>query len=239
MTLRVVIADDEPVARRRLRRLLAAIPDVEVVGEAGDGARTIAAVEATRPDVVLLDIQMPEGDGLSVGRRLSGRRPLVVFVTAFDRFAVHAFDQQAVDYVLKPVSDVRLAAALDRARDRLGLLGGRARRWVERLAVRSEGQVHLVAVADIEWIEAAGNYAVLHAGRASHILRDTLARLERDLDPEVFVRIHRSTIVRLDRVMRLDVAGRGDYRVRLSGGPTLALSRTYRDRIERALGRRI
>jgi two-component system LytT family response regulator len=252
MALRVVVVDDEPIARRRLRRLLASIANVAIVGEAGDGHRALACIDETQPDLVLLDVQMPECDGLTVSRRLRPPRPLVVFVTAFDKFAVEAFDVQAVDYLLKPVSDVRLGAAIDRVRRRLATTSPQhasrgvsrmaevgPRRWLDRLPIRSEGCVELVAVADIDWLEAADNYVVVHAGRKNHVLRDTLTRLERDLDPAVFVRIHRSTIVRVDRIVRLDVAMRGDYDVRLRDGTALVLSRTCRTRVERALGRRL
>jgi two-component system LytT family response regulator len=238
MTIRVVVVDDEPIARRRLKRLLAAIGGVELVGEAGDGRAALEVLERTRPHLVLLDIQMPEGDGLAVMRRVPLPRPLVVFVTAFDAFAVQAFDVQAVDYLLKPVSEDRLAAALDRVRERIGSpRSGQSRRWIERLPIRREGRIDLVPVADIDWIEAADNYAIVHAGRRSHILRETLTRLEAELDPSRFVRVHRSTIVRVDRIARLDVALRGDYDLTLRDGTQLVLSRTFRGRLARALGR--
>lgn len=238
MTIRVVVVDDEPIARRRLKRLLGAIGGIELVGEAGDGRGAQEVLERTLPDLVLLDIQMPEGDGLAVMRRVQPPRPLVVFVTAFDSFAVQAFDVQAVDYLLKPVSENRLAAALDRVRERMGARGPRPmRRWIERLPVRHDGRIDLVPVADIDWIEAADNYAIVHAGRRSHILRETLTRLEAQLDPSRFARVHRSTIVRVDRIVQLDVALRGDYDLTLRDGTRLVLSRTFRRRLARTLGR--
>jgi two-component system LytT family response regulator len=235
-----MVVDDEPLARRRLTRLLAGMRGVEVAGEAGDGPTALARIQHTAPSVVLLDVQMPEMDGLAVSRRLRPPRPLIVFVTAFDRFAVEAFDVQAIDYLLKPVSETRLAAALDRVRERLSLAGPATppRRPIERLPVRSQGRVDLIPVADIDWLEAADNYVVVHAGRRTHILRDTLSRLEAELDPTAFARIHRATIVRIDRIIRLDVATRGDYRVTLADGTDVTMSRTFKEKLEQAIGRR-
>jgi two-component system LytT family response regulator len=248
MTLRTVIVDDEPIARRRLRRLAESLGGVDVVGEAGDGDRAVELVRASQPDLVLLDVQMPALDGLGVIGRLKGRRPLVVFVTAFETFAVRAFDVHAVDYLLKPVSRRRLGEAIERARARLAVTatrgqlpansGGRPT-WLDRLPVRLEGRVRLVEVATIDWVEAADNYVVVHAGRDTHVLRETLGSLEAALDPSRFVRIHRSTIVRIDRVTRLESALRGDYAAILADGTELMLSRTYRPAFERAIGRRI
>jgi two-component system LytT family response regulator len=238
-----MVVDDEPLARRRLKRLLSGLRGVSVTAEAGDGPTALARIQQTSPDLVLLDVQMPEMDGLAVSRRLRPPRPLVVFVTAFDAFAVQAFDVQAVDYLLKPVSETRLAAAIERVRDRLAAPpAGRtesAGRAIDRLPIRSEGRVDLVAVADIDWLEAADNYVVVHCGRTTHVLRDTLSRLEADLPAAAFVRIHRSTIVRIDRIVRCDVATRGDYRVTLADGTALALSRTFTPRLERAIGRKL
>jgi two-component system, LytTR family, response regulator len=245
---RVVVVDDEPLARRRLKRLLAASGAATMVGEAGDGLTAVACINELRPDVVLLDVQMPELDGFGVVSRLTPPAPLIIFLTAFDRYAIRAFEVHAVDYLLKPVSRERLADALSHARGRLAsreddrdanvaaLIESLARRpGVTRLPVRSEGRVELVDVGAIDWIEAADNYVVLHAGGRTHVLRETLARLEQRLDPEEFVRIHRSAIVRLDRVVRLESASRGDYDVTLRDGTRLTLSRTCRGRLERAI----
>ena len=249
MTMRLVVVDDERVARERLQRLVAASGLADVVGEAADGTSAVTCIEATRPDVVLLDVQMPEQDGLAVVRRLRAPRPLVIFVTAYDKFAVDAFEVHAVDYLLKPVSRERLLDALTRAQERLArpadlqvalatLLDHLApSRTVERLLVRSQGRIDLVDVATVDWIEAASNYAILHIGRRTNILRDTLGHLEERLDTARFVRIHRSTIVQIDRIARLDVALRGDYDVTLNDGTRLTLSRTHRARLEHALGR--
>lgn len=254
--LRVVVVDDEPIARRRLKRLLSRLEDVVVAGEARDGASAPAAIVDAKPDVVLLDVQMPERDGFAVVAALPRPRPLIVFVTAFDAFALQAFDVHAVDYLLKPVSEAQLARAIDRARERLvasraaraidesalaALLAHVAspRRYLTRLPVRSPGRVDLVDVASIDWIEAADNYVILHAGARTHILRETMTQLERELDPARFARIHRSTLVALDRVRRLDVATRGDYVVTLADGTRLTLSRRYRESFERAIGRQL
>jgi two-component system LytT family response regulator len=207
----------------------------------------IAAAERLRPHVVLLDVQMPGADGLATAARLPRPRPLVVFVTAFDQYAVRAFEVHAIDYLLKPVTRERLVAALAHAEERAGrrdqdheaLFREAARRPVglTRLPVRLEGRVEMIDVAAIDWIEAAGNHVVVHAGRRTHVLRDTLTNLERQLDPATFIRIHRSTIVQLDRVAHLDTATRGDYDVTLRDGTALSLSRTYRAALERAIGR--
>jgi two-component system LytT family response regulator len=252
MTLRTVLVDDEPLARRRLRRLVASLGGVEIVGEAGDGERAVEVVRTTRPDLLLLDVQMPELDGVGVVRRLKPPRPLVIFVTAFETFAVEAFDLHAVDYVLKPVSRERLSAAIARAHgrhaagaadggDRTALAADTVRRppWLERLPVRLGGQVRLVDVSTIDWIEAADNYVVVHAGRETHVLRETLAHLSAALDPALFARIHRSTVVRIDRVVRLQTTQRGDYAATLADGTTRVLSRTFRAAFEQAIGRRL
>jgi two-component system, LytTR family, response regulator len=247
--IRLVIVDDEPLARRRLKRLVAASGMGTIVGEAGDGLTAVTCINGTRPDVALLDVQMPELDGFAVAARLTRPPPLIIFLTAFDRYAIQAFEIHAIDYLLKPVSAERLADALAHARERLesrgeGLEAGLAalmdsiaarHNAVSRLPVRTDGRVELVDPGTIDWIEAADNYVVLHAGGRTHVLRGPLSRLEACLNPDEFVRIHRSTIVRLDRVERLDSASRGDYDVTLRDGTRLKLSRTCRPRLERAV----
>lgn len=246
--MRVAIVDDEPLARRRLRRLLGAEAGVQIVAEAADGRGAVKTIAAAKPDAVFLDVQMPVIDGIEVARRLPAPRPAIVFVTAFDHYAVQAFELRAIDYLLKPVSRERLAESMSRLRDRLRnqtasdralstLLEqfAAAPRWLERVPVRSSGRVDLVDVAAIDWIEAANNYVVLHAGRDAHILRSTLAELASSLDPRRFVRIHRSTVVAVDRVVRLDSLSRGDYEVVLKDGTRVLMSRTYRAAVEQAL----
>ena len=246
--MRVVIVDDEALARRRLKRLLGAEPDVEIAAEAADGRSALQAIAAARPDAVFLDVQMPTIDGVEVARRLPSPRPAIVFVTAFDHYAVQAFELQAIDYLLKPVARDRLAESMTRVRHRLRHRGAddpalsallerfaAAPRWLERVPVRSPGRVDLVDVAAIDWIEAANNYVVLHAGRDTHILRSTLAEVAAGLDPRRFVRIHRSTVVAIDRIVRLDAMTRGDYEVLLKDGTRVLMSRTYRAGLDRVL----
>jgi len=255
MTLRTLIVDDEPVARRRMRRLLRADRDVEIVGESGDGAEAVEAIRASVPDLVLLDVQMPELDGFGVVRALTPEQmPEIIFVTAHDRYAVRAFEVHALDYLLKPVDPERLAAALARARTRLverrkatldprllALLEDLAsgRRYLTRLPVKSEGRVLVVDLDDVDWIGAADNYVTLHVGREQHLVRETMGRLERELDPDRFVRIHRSAIVQIDRIAELRPDFHGEFAVRLRDGTTLTLSRTYRAKVEAALGREL
>ena len=258
MTLRTIIVDDEPVARRRLRRLLRGDADVEIVGECGDGAAAVDAIRSLAPDLVLLDVQMPELDGFAALQALAPHEiPVVIFVTAFDRYALRAFEVHALDYLLKPVEGDRLAVALRRARTTLAerrrssapplderiaaLLTELAseRRYLTRLPIRTEGRLLILDLSEVDWIAAADNYVTLHAGAQRHVMRDTMGRLERELDPDAFVRIHRSTIVRIDRVKELLPDFHGDYTIVLKNGTRLTLSRTYRGRVEALLGRGI
>jgi two-component system LytT family response regulator len=253
MTLRVVIADDEPVARRRLRRLLREDRGVDVVAECGDGAATVDTIRATKPDLVLLDVQMPELDGFGVLTALAPEEiPEIVFVTAFDRYALRAFDVHAIDYLLKPLDPERLERALARARERIAGRTGSSvdprvlallhqiageRRYLTRMPVKSGGKLILLDLAEVDWIGAADNYVTLHANGRRHMVRETMGRLERELDPDRFVRIHRSTIVQIDRIKELHPDFHGDFRLLLRDGTELTLSRTYRRRVEALLGR--
>jgi two-component system LytT family response regulator len=233
--LRVLIIDDEPPARRRLRRLVSGEPDAEVVGEAGDAASALGVAAATRPDVLLVDVQLPGPSGLEIASRLKPPRPHVIFVTAHEAHAVRAFELEALDYLLKPVTLARLREALARARR---ASASRLRPSLPaRLPIRSHGRLELVPIDAIDWFEAADNYVVLHSGARSHVLRETMANLSKRLDPSRFVRIHRSTIVPVDRIERLTPVGRGDWTVTLTTGATLALSRTFRRRAIDQLGR--
>ena len=253
MTLRVVIVDDEPPARARLRRLLTAHDAVEVVSECGDGATAVQAIELVQPDLVLLDVQMPELDGFEVVRALDMTRlPAVIFVTAFDKYALRAFEVHALDYVLKPVDAGRFDRALSHARQRIaertsaaaGLTSlirevGRDRAHLTRIPVRAEGRVKVIDLADVDWLSAADNYVTLHVGRHDFLMRDTLSAVEQRLNAGDFVRVHRSSIVRLDRISELVPSLHGDYRIRLKNGTEVALSRTYRTRVEERFGRRL
>jgi len=251
--LRVLLVDDETIVLRDLERLLSRVADLEVVGTAGDGMSALALIDRLEPDVVFLDIQMPELDGLAVVEALDEERPpLVVFVTAFDRYAIRAFDTDAVDYLLKPFDAERLDRALARVRERhrarasLGvdrlvsaLLAAERpgrRRWPERLAVRASGKAVVVELAQVRWIEAAGNYARLHLPDRAYLTRRTMRDLEATLDPAVFARAHRSHIVSLPHVRELRPLGDGDHEVTLDTGVRLVVTRSYRERIEAGLG---
>ncbi|HEY1375440.1 MAG TPA: LytTR family DNA-binding domain-containing protein [Gemmataceae bacterium] len=258
MSVRVLIVDDEPLARRRLRSLLAGDPDMAVVGECGDGPAAVAAIRDQAPDLVFLDVQMPALDGLGVVAAVGPERmPPTVFVTAYDQYAVRAFDVNAVDYLLKPVDADRFAAALRRAKaqvgrragadlqDRLLALLADAKKAeppapstppADRLAVKSGGKVVFLRADEIDWIEAAGNYSRLHVGKRTHLLRETMTALEARLDPKRFVRIHRSTIVNLERIRELQPYFHGDYVVLLHDGTQLTLSRTHRQKLHEVVG---
>ena len=267
--LRVVIVDDEPLARERIRELLSARDDVETVGEARNGSEMVELVRSLRSgdgaaDLALLDVEMPEMDGLDALDALDpDERPAIVFVTAYDRYALRAFDLHALDYLLKPFDDERFHEALDRVRDAvrhgeaaalterlLALLrqgphetpaevsdpeddgnGEEEPPPLRRLAIRTGTRYHLVEVDEIDWIEGAGVYARLVVGDKAHLLRTPLAELERRLDPTRFVRIHRSTIVNLDRVREARGHAHGEYILGLRDGTRLKVSRTYSDRI--------
>jgi two-component system, LytTR family, response regulator len=248
------LVDDEPLARRRIRDLLAGEPDVAIAGECEDGDAAVDAIRDAAPDLLFLDIQMPGLDGFGVLEAVgAGRVPAVVFVTAFDSFAVRAFETHALDYLLKPFDDERFAATLERVRQRLGSRGtgeemerrlqrlldalGQRRRHLKRLAVRTGNRVRLVATEDIDWFEAEGKYVRLHTRDGTHLVRDSLGRLETVLDPARYLRIHRSTLVNLDRVRELEPLLQGDYVVILRDGTRLTTGRSYRPAVQRLLAR--
>jgi len=250
--LGVLIVDDEPLARRKLRRLLNQEGDFEIVGECSDGAQAIADIQAYKPDLVIMDMQMPEVDGLGVVHAVGPQHmPLVVFVTAHDHYAVQAFEVSAVDYLLKPVNRERFQAAIARARaqmalGRTGEVGQRlnalldqlksGQEYSRRLMLKSEGRVYFLMVDEIDWIEAAHNYLLLHVGKKSHLIRETLASFEVRLDPDRFVRIHRSTMVNIDRIQEIHPWVRGEHAVLLHDGTRLPLSRSYYERLRHRLG---
>lgn len=252
--IRTLIVDDEAPARLRLRQLLQDTPDFTVAGEAGNGRKAVEFIRASRPDLVLLDVQMPNLDGFGVCAEIGPEvMPAVVFVTAYDQFALQAFDVHAADYLLKPVDRERFQKTLRHIRERLAnaradaapnpLLGLLAelrgeRRNSERLAIKVDGKVIFLRASEIEWIEAEGNYVRLHRQGASHVFRDTLSALENDLPPDQFLRISRSVLVNLDAIRELQPLFYGDYSVILRDGTKLSLSRTYRDRVERWIERR-
>jgi len=244
--MRVLIADDEPLACERLRTLLTAERDVELVGEFHDGRSAAEAIRKFAPDLVFLDVQMPEMDGFAMLESLT-TPPAVIFVTAFDQFAIRAFEVCALDYLLKPFDRERFSKALARGRaecDRRSAsdLGARLqslltelqgrKQCIDRLVVRSGGRVLFLRVDELDWIESAGNYVRLHAGAEEYLYRETMSRMEASLDPSRFARIHRSTIVNVERVKELHPMFRGDFTVILRDGRRLTLAKAYRDRLK-------
>lgn len=240
MTIRAVLVEDEPLALRRLRRLLRDEADVRVVGTCGDVPAARAAIETLAPDLLLLDVQLPGADGMALLEQLpADRRPAVIFVTAFERYAVAAFAHEAVDYLLKPIDPQRFRMAVARARRRLARReqagAGVDGTPLTRLLVRERGRAFFVRVDELDWLEAAGNYVRLHVGRIAHRVRLPLARLEARLDRRAFRRISRSHIVRIDRIRELQPWFHGDGLVILTSGAKLRLSRRYRDRLYEAM----
>ncbi|HLZ52189.1 MAG TPA: LytTR family DNA-binding domain-containing protein [Candidatus Acidoferrum sp.] len=247
MSLTTLIVDDEPLARDGLRVLLSRDPEVSAIREATDGREAVATIRQAKPDLVLLDVQMPEMDGFEVVRKIGAEHmPQVVFVTAHDQYAIQAFEINALDYLLKPVIEERFVKALVRAKSRLrlnvaadsirqiiGLLEVIAspRSYVKRMAVRSEGKTVFVDAEDVDWMEAAENYVELHVGRASYLLHVTMNALEKSLDPEIFLRIHRSIIVNLFRIKNLQSSAHGEYVITLRDGARLESGRTYSSRL--------
>jgi two-component system, LytTR family, response regulator len=246
--LRALIVDDERLARLKLRRFLAEEPDVEIVGECGSGAEAVERMRAEWPDLVFLDIQMPGLDGFGVLREVGpDRSGRVVFVTAHDEHAVRAFEVEALDYLLKPFDRARFRQALDRVRrerrqtldEKLAALLERIERpepRLDRILVGSGGRMTFLKLCEVDWIEADDNYLRFHAGRETHLVRDTLRRLEPRLDPRLFLRIHRSTIVNVESVAEIRSLFHGDYDVLLRDGTALPVGRTYRDRLLQRMG---
>jgi two-component system, LytTR family, response regulator len=228
--MRVLLVDDEPLARQRLRQMLADHADVTVTGEAEHVEQARELVRSERPDLILLDIRMPGADGFSLVESLHlTPMPYVIFVTAHAEHAVEAFDAEAVDYLLKPFDEERLARALERARAALASRG--TPRHLDRFAVTTGRVTRYVSASEVDWIEGYGNYAKLHVGKATHLVRTTLSALEEELDPAQFARVHRSAIVALDRVRELQSLGGGEYRVLLSEGTRVPMSQRYRHRL--------
>lgn len=244
--MRTLIVDDEPLAVERMQILCSRIPALQVVGTASDGAAALRLIEALHPDLVLLDMTMPEVDGLGVARALAGQanRPAVVFVTAHDDFAVEAFDCDAVDYVLKPVAQERLERAVERAQVRRAAPAEPAltpekpaSEWIEEFWVPHRSELIRVAAADLERIDAERDYVRLHAGARSYMMLHTIAGLEARLDPECFIRLHRSTIVRRDRIAGLKHDGLGVWSAELVDGSVQRIGRTYLARVKAMAGR--
>ena len=249
MKIRTLIVDDEPLARERLHQLLASEPEIDLIGECADGNSAVAAIEKESPGLIFLDVQMPELDGFGVLEAIEiDPPPVIVFVTAHDKFALRAFEVHAVDYLLKPFDRERFKKALDRALDRVRHRETSAARQqaqaavlaelkppskpLERLAVKTGGKVIFVKVIDIDYIESAHNYVELHVEKHSHLLRETLNAIEARLPAEKFVRISRSVIVNIERVKELQPLFYGEYTVTLHNGVRLTLSRRYRDKLQ-------
>jgi two-component system LytT family response regulator len=237
VAIRVLVVDDEPLARRNLTVLLRRDPDIGCIGECESGTDALQEIRRTRPDLMFLDVQMPECDGFDVLELLGADLPpAVVFVTAHDEYAVRAFEAGALDYLLKPFDDARFHRALNRGKDKLARHVELQPRRVERLVVRTAGRVVFLDVPEIDWIEAADYYACLHVGNATHLLRRTLLELERDLAGGAFCRIHRSVIVNLNRIRGLELKDDGEYEIVLISGARLRLSRRFRKNLQDRLG---
>ena len=264
-TINTLIVDDEALARRGLQMRLEKHEDVNIVGQCSNGREALSAIPELDPDLVFLDIQMPGVDGFDVVRQLQGDdMPLVVFATAFDQYAIKAFDVHAIDYILKPVDEEHLDRALQRARDQLarkndandkqrllevisditGKVPGEMEKWLdkgeaaptaypEKIAIKDAGDITLVPVADIEWVDAAGDYMCLHANDQIHVMRITMKQLEAQLDPGQFQRVHRSTLVNLGQVEKICSHINGEFHLILKGGERLKMSRTYKDKIQK------
>jgi two-component system LytT family response regulator len=263
MKNRALIVDDEPLAREVIRAWLQPHSEITLLGEATNGWEAVAAIQQQQPDLVFLDVQMPDLDGFGVLHEITAARlPSIIFVTAYDQFAVRAFEVHALDYLLKPFTRARFDQALQRARQQLSqvqegnldqrlraLLADCARvysheaqeekttasKYFDRLAVKESGKVLLLKTGDIDWIEAAGDYVCLHVARKSHLFNESMSNLLAKLDPSRFVRIHRSTVVNLERVKELHPHFNGEYFILLHDGTQLKLSRTYRESLQSLL----
>lgn len=251
--IRVLLVDDEPLARDMLREMLQSDTEVEIVGESCNGREALEAIRTQEPDLIFLDVQMPEVGGFEVLAALGkDKAPYVIFVTAYDQYAVRAFEVQALDYLLKPFDQERFDNSWQRAkaqlkRDRNGGMDQRiialleelkaGNKYLERLVIKAAGRIYFLETSEIDWIEAEGNYVSVHSNKKSHLLRETITSLESQLDPKKFVRIHRSSIVRLDFIQELQPWFHGEYRVILQDGTQLTLSRNHREKLQEALGK--
>ena len=252
--IRILVVDDEPLAREKIRRMVKDDAEIRLVGECANGAEAIEAVQTLSPDLLLLDVQMPEVGGFAVLEALQSngvRLPPVIVITAYDHYAVRAFEVHALDYLLKPFDRDRFRAALDRAkkqirREQAPALDERIvallehlqgpRKHHERLVVKTGGRVFFLNTDEVDWVEAEGNYVSIHTGKKSYLLRETISSLESQLDPKKFIRIHRSAIVNINRIKELQPWSHGEYHVLLLDGTQLTLSRSYREKLQAALG---
>jgi two-component system LytT family response regulator len=257
MSIRTLIIDDEPLARKRLRELLKDDAEIELVGECADGDEALIAIHELTPDLIFLDVEMPALDGLAVSRAVAREKnsagaPFIIFVTAHDQYAARAFDVRAVDYLLKPFDRTRFSQALQRAKDQLREKQDRRinqqilemlakmkapQTYLDRLVIKTKERVFVLKTDEIDWIEAEGNYVRVHFGKQSSLIRETLSHLAAQLDPRKFPRIHRSRLVNLDRIQELQPWSHRDYRIILRNGTQLTLSRSYREQLYQLLGK--
>lgn len=251
--IRTLVVDDESLARERIRDMLASDSSIEIVAECANGEEAIDSIQQYSPDLVFLDVEMPGIDGFAVLEGLpADQMPAVIFVTAYDQYAVRAFEVYALDYLLKPFDQERFDKALKRAKDQIrsersDAMSERILRAIEdiktkpvhleRLVIKMNGHVFFMKAEEIDWLEAEGNYVRLHSGKESYLLRDTITALESQLDPKKFIRVHRSAIVNVDRISELQPWFHGEYRIVLQEGVQLTLSRTYREKLHELLGR--
>ncbi len=247
--IRTIIVDDERHARQKIRTLLSSERDVEVIAECANGKEAVSAILEKKPDLVFLDVQMPAMDGFDVVRETGDAARHVIFVTAYDEYAVRAFEVQALDYILKPFDRERFDKTMTRVRERLkngGELQEKLRTFLEnvrprsgrdRLMVKSAGRITFLRMTEIEWIEAADNYVRVHAGKETHLIRETMSNLESELDRRKFVRVHRSAIVNVDAISEIRSLFHGDHSIVLRTGTDIPLGRTFRDRLEGVLGK--
>jgi two-component system LytT family response regulator len=247
--LRLLLVDDEPLIRKGLRHALSGVPDVEVIAECATGNEAIRAISSSSPDLVLLDVQMPGCSGLDVVREIGPKKmPPVIFITAYDEYAVSAFELNAVDYVLKPFEEGRLRESIERARTRISqssqpvlwqklekLLDDHRQKWPERIVVRCGERYEFVPVESIDWIEAANNYVLLHCGSKQHLLGETMISLEDRLDPARFARVHRGRMVNVGKIVALHPLFSGTYALELQGGVRITTGRQYKDTVQKLL----
>ncbi len=249
-SLSVLVIDDEPLARTRMKRMLQNIGDIEIAGECTNGRQAVEQIPKIKPDVLLLDVQMPEMNGFQVLESLGKNIPYVIFVTAYDQYAIQAFEVYALDYLLKPFNENRLERALIRARKQVALENQtgfsdqltalvkelKGEPHLDRLVIKDERKIWFVPIDSIDWIEADGKYVLVHAGKEAHLLRESLTALETKLNPKKFTRIHRSSIVNIERIKEMQPWFHGDYRIVLDNGKELILSRTYRKKFQELIG---
>jgi two-component system LytT family response regulator len=250
--IRTLIVDDESLARERIREMLEADPEIEAVGDCANGKEAIEAIATLKPDLIFLDVEMPGIDGFEVLESLDpGRLPVVIFVTAYDQYAVRAFEIYALDYLLKPFDRERFEKSVTRAKEQLLKTNDTMSERIlsaleqiktrpvhlERLVIKMNGHVFFIKAEEIDWLEAEGNYVRVHAGKESYLLRDTITALEAQLDPKQFLRVHRSAIVNIDRIQELQPWFHGEYRIIMREGVQLTLSRSYREKLHELLGR--